>query len=254
MTMRSRLLVDADVLAYQAGHQSSTKTDWGGGKWSYTGDVGEGLGRAEAYLSDLVEAYPDRDVVMMFSGDLKDNFRMGVYPQYKAKRAGNPFTKPPHFAALREEMIKHPDWKTVCCPNIEADDLLGITAKSDDIIVSIDKDLMTIPCLHVNLRDVGCTPTRVTQEEADTFLWTQTIMGDTVDDIPGIKGVGKIKAERIMSAYDERDYPTHWSYVREVYINHGHTEADALMNHRLVRILRPGEYDMDTEEVTLWTP
>ena len=34
----------------------------------------------------------------------------------------------------------------------------------------------------------------------------------------------------------------------------GHTEAEAIINARMARILRAGEFDTDTNIITLWTP
>jgi len=40
----------------------------------------------------------------------------------------------------------------------------------------------------------------------------------------------------------------------DAYKAKGETEYEALLTARLARILRDGDYDFDTHEVTLWTP
>lgn len=84
---------------------------------------------------------------------------------------------------------------------MEADDAMGIEqwrhADKSTIIVSTDKDMMMIPGWHYNwVKDeVHCR----TLHEANTFFWWQMLVGDPVDNIQGIKGIGKAKADKIVA-------------------------------------------------------
>jgi DNA polymerase-1 len=45
-----------------------------------------------------------------------------------------------------------------------------------------------------------------------------------------------------------------WETIVAAYVKSGLTKEDALRNARLARILRPSEYDFDTNTPVLWTP
>jgi len=80
---------------------------------------------------------------------------------------------------------------------MEADDLLAIwNTEKPGIIVSIDKDLLQVPGLHFNTRNKEYT--NVTEDEGSLLLHTQVLMGDSVDNITGLKGIGKVKAAKVM--------------------------------------------------------
>ena len=117
----------------------------------------------------------------------------------------------------------------------------------------------------------------VTQWEADRFHLIQTLAGDRVDGYAGCPGLGMERAATIIDnpvrllpkegvktrgvnkgesvtrwmAEPTRDY---WACIVSHYRKAGLGEAEALVTARLARILRHGEYDPATKEVTLWTP
>ena len=105
--------------------------------------------------------------------------------------------KPRHYHALKEYLIK--THKARVIEGQEADDAMGIaqTLKPNDtVICSIDKDLDMIAGNHYNWSHHG-KPSKqyvVSQFDADKFFYTQLLMGDSTDNIPGIPGVGPKKA------------------------------------------------------------
>lgn len=175
----------------------------------------------------------------------KENFRKEIYPEYKTNRSSQ--RKPMGFKPFREEVIsKYP---SVQKPKLEADDVIGILAtkpKSDFVIYSEDKDLKQIPGKH--LTEFGIV--EITKEEGDHFHMMQTLTGDPVDGYPGCPGIGKVKAERLLSASPD----THWEVVTNAYASVGLTEEDALVQARMARILQWDNWNKDTQEVILWTP
>ena len=74
-------------------------------------------------------------------------------------------------------------------------------------------------------------------------------MGDTTDGFSGLKGCGPMTAKKLL----EKNGAT-WKTVVDAYEAKGFTADDALMTARLARILQHGDYDFDTNEVTLWNP
>ena len=131
----------------------------------------------------------------------------------------------------------------------EADDALGILATdgsySRNVIVSIDKDMLTIPCEYFNM-DTEVTET-VVESVADYMHLYQTLVGDPTDNYKGCPGVGPKKAAEILKK------PT-WDSVLSAFHKVGLTEEDALVQARVAKILRADDYDFKREEVRLWEP
>jgi hypothetical protein len=146
---------------------------------------------------------------------------------------------------------------------LEADDLLGILATrdaySDAIIVTLDKDLRTIPGRHFNpLKETK--PVLRSVFAADAQWMMQTLTGDTSDGYTGIPRVGPKKAEAILGgdvkgvALRRETAAGIWPRVVAAYVKAGLTERDALQQARVARILRNEDYDRVTKEVLLWHP
>lgn len=131
-----------------------------------------------------------------------NNFRDILYPQYKksATREKARQNKASYFDDLKAYLLTKPN--TVLCDGFETDDLIRMwaTQSSDHgleyVVCSIDKDLDCIPGKHWNpTKDLFYT---VTEDQADAFYWKQILTGDSIDNIPGIPGVGPVKANKIL--------------------------------------------------------
>jgi hypothetical protein len=182
------------------------------------------------------------------------NFRYDVDPTYKGNRAET--RKPLCFHRVREELEKQ--FNVFKHDGLEADDILGIFATRDPhtIVCSMDKDLKTIPC---TLWD-GKKVTKVSEAEADYYFFSQVLTGDTADGYPGCPGVGAVKAAIILdppckpSDLTEVRAEGMWKAVVATYEKAGLTEADALKQARLARILRNSDWDAKKKKPILWTP
>lgn len=128
---------------------------------------------------------------LLFYGS-KDNFREKLYPQYKESRKDRP--KPHHYDAVVEYLVSQ--WGAEEVVGYEADDALAIHQSENTVICSPDKDLLQVPGRHYNF--VTDEKIFITPKEGDFNLYEQIITGDKTDDIPGIKGIGPIKARRIL--------------------------------------------------------
>jgi len=129
----------------------------------------------------------------------KGNFRKEIkqpYTVYKGKRKD----KPPQFRALKDYIIEK--YKPIMHDGLEADDTISIEAneyiKQNQLymLITIDKDLKTIGGLFYNLMYNNLIAVSTT--DAIEFFHEQLLTGDTVDNIPGIEGVGKVKAGKIL--------------------------------------------------------
>lgn len=128
------------------------------------------------------------------------NFRHTINPQYKANRRNQVI--PVHLAACREFVIK--EWNAEFESGIEADDLLGINQTDETIICGIDKDLLMVPGNHYSWELVSSLWTRpasfktVDYETGVKTFYKQMLIGDASDNIFGMKGIGVVKAGKIL--------------------------------------------------------
>ena len=138
-----------------------------------------------------------------------------IDPEYKANRKGT--RKPFHYEALKSYMRSK--WKAKLINNIEADDMLGLNQTEDTIIASIDKDLLIVSGLHYNMNSMEIT--KVTDEEGDRFFYAQMLMGDKVDNIIGIKGIGKVKAGKLLDATPREEWDDMIETIYEEHFGEG---------------------------------
>jgi DNA polymerase-1 len=196
-------------------------------------------------LDRVFERFETREHLLCFSSP--PNFRYTVDPTYKNNRANS--RKPLCYVELREQV--EADFKCKALPGLEADDVMGIVAttpavqKRNPIIVSQDKDMQTIPTSVWRQGEL----INVTEEMADYYHMFQTLVGDTSDGYKGCPGVGKVKAEKLLTGITQR-----WPIVLEAFLKAGLTEQDALTQARLARILRWSDWDNEKKEPILWSP
>ncbi len=131
----------------------------------------------------------------------RGNFRSVIYPDYKGNRkALDPDVKK---ALEYGHGYMCEKYGAIMADDMEADDLVAIWAAEcreeeiDYYVVGIDKDLLQIPGAHYNF--VKKTHRDVDLDEAHLLLMTQALTGDNADNIPGLKGIGPKKAEKILA-------------------------------------------------------
>jgi len=178
-----RALIDADSLVYAIGF-SSEGIEEPLAKWrmneavdTILSDVG-----ADCYVGWLT---------------CKGNFRNDIAKTapYKGTRVA---PKPAHYQALREHLqVKYGFMMT---KDIEADDAVAIACyaipEDEMIMVHIDKDLNQLRGWHYNYRKKE--KYHVTEFEGLRSFYIQMLTGDRIDNIIGIKGIGPVKAKRIL--------------------------------------------------------
>lgn len=268
------LLIDADVLAYQAATAVERVVCWENEicvPFATLGDALNDFDRRVNQACRALDASPDR-ITLCFSCPTEENFRKRLYPQYKANRAGKP--RPVALVFLRDAIMKK-EYPRHCVrlPGLEADDVLGILATDPSympefrkIVVSVDKDMKTIPCEFFDLNkgwdETGrAVVQKVTAEVADQWFLTQALTGDTADGYPGCPGYGPVKAMKLFENVLEEQRGRHkkavsvlWPVVVEAYHKVGFGREYALTQARLARILRSGEYNMKNGRPRLWQP
>jgi 5'-3' exonuclease len=199
-------LIDADFLAYSTGFTTEDEP------------VEIAKSRLTEWLTDIV--YMDLkcdDYVSFTTGPGNFRYEVATTVPYKGNRKDAP--KPKHLGALKEHLKR---LGAVEVQGIEADDAVAIELYNKGIehywIVHTDKDLNQLPGWHYN--PMKCIEYYVDQESADRSFWTQVLMGDRVDAIPGLAGIGPKKAEKILK--DCHSYADMEAASWEAYKDKGH--------------------------------
>jgi 5'-3' exonuclease len=176
-----KALIDGDILVYRVGFGANEESE------------GIAASRMDESVNLILEAvHATSRTIFLTSGD-KSNFRNSIYPEYKANRKS---PKPIHYDFLRDYLVNAHAAEIVY--NEEADDAMGYTQSEENtVICTIDKDLDQIPGLHYNF--VKGLLYKVTPQEGLYKFYTQLLMGDAIDNIPGIPGIGPKKAAKIIS-------------------------------------------------------
>jgi 5'-3' exonuclease len=182
--------------------------------------VEHALHNAKSLLERIVNATRATTKTIYLTGE--HNFREQLDSEYKANR--DPNNKPMHYDALRSFLIDIHGATVI--NGMEADDAMGMhqcSAIEPTIIASIDKDLNMIPGKHYNWRKDKLYD--VTEEEAMKFFYLQLLMGDRVDNIKGVPGIGPKKAERAVGHLtDEQDMYNVCTSLYADYYGVGHEE------------------------------
>ena len=193
------------------------------------------LQNTKLMIEEILDVCQPETYTVYFSGDT--NYRKELYPEYKKNR--DPTHKPVHLGAIKDYCISNWNGRTV--GQVEADDLLGIEGMEGSCIASIDKDLLMIPTLHYNIRK-GDFIEVDTQTANVTFL-RQWLTGDSTDNIPGLKGIGPKRAQKLIP--DNIDTKEAIDIVLETYKD----EDNAWLNASLVWILRRYEKNLSVETI-----
>jgi len=155
---------------------------------------------ASTTIDKIIEAYKKKfktkNIRIYFTG--KDNFRDNVatIQPYKGNRDSS--NKPEHYEAIKAYMVRKHNGLII--DGQEADDEVSIQQTLSDqgksVIVSIDKDLMMVEGYHYNPNKDALT--KVTKLEGLRWFYEQLLQGDSTDNIPGIKGIGKVTAKKLL--------------------------------------------------------
>lgn len=252
------LLIDADTDIYTCAAANEKAVDWdGNGEMAYASDFPSARDQLRARIEDYKADLMADDVIVCLTDYQKPNFRKAVYPNYKSKRG----PKPQMLPELRSYLMDH--YTCYVRPGLEADDICGILAthptiiKGDKIVVSIDKDLRTVPGLLFNRNHPEDGVVGVSKFDAYLSFLTQTLVGDSTDNYPGCPGVGPKRAQALLDSVYSVWGATplaHWVAVVNAFESRGLTADDAITQARCARILHASDYNFKTRKPILWHP
>lgn len=243
----NKALVDAEWFLRVSATSSEFEAEWAPDDWTYLCRHGEAQALFQDAMGEIRDTLPDSRLVLAF-GD-RVTFRRGIWPKYKANRSKN--RKPAGYGQLIdwvETAGPAYGWEVARLPEVEGDDVLGILYEEGDVIVSIDKDMLTLPGLHLRDGEV----LEVSRLEADRNFYGQVLTGDSTDNYPGCPGVGPVGAENLLLKCSSE--VEMWRAVLQAYGKKDLSEAYAITQARCARILRAGEYDLKTSTPLLWSP
>lgn len=159
------------------------------------------FGFTNMMLKLLKRHRPEYVIVALDAG--KETFRNKIFAAYKQRRPEPPPELVPQFPYFRR-ILEALNVALVEIPGYEADDIIATLCKSlrgsecEIVVVSGDKDLMQLVTDGIKLLDsakdrwIGAA--EVTEKfgvSPEQVVEVMGLMGDTVDNIPGIKGIGE---------------------------------------------------------------
>lgn len=237
------LIIDGDILFYKASCIAQGDVDFGDVQVSWA-DEDEAFRSFDTQVAQIVGRRRFEKILIAKSDD-SGNFRKELFPEYKANRKS--LKKPELLPVIKE--YANDKYEVLERKRIEADDIVGIIGSDPDskvLMQSLDKDLMQVPGFHL----VDGKVVKVEEDEGELWFLTQVLTGDTVDNYKGCPGIGKVKAAAILDC----DPEDRWPRIVEAYEKAGLTEEDALIQARVARILRWGDYRVKDAKVRLWKP
>lgn len=217
------ILIDGDMLVYRVGFACDEEPE----------DVATQT--LDNYLSEMVmdlsDHYTSTTVYLTGKGNFRDE--VAITQPYKGNRDDK--RVPVHKNLLRDFMVS--EWNAQVVDGMEADDAIAIKATELDhnaIVCSLDKDFKQVPCSMYDYTKKVLTA--VKKDDAMRWLYKQALMGDRVDNIPGIYGVGPKKADKIIDPCT-----TEWecySTCLTNYLDHELDEDRLLESLNLLYLLR----------------
>lgn len=239
-----RLLIDADGVLFRCVVAAEYEGDWGDGIFVASTNTNQAKDMFTSAVDAIRRELGNGEIVMVLSGD--NNFRKELDPSYKSNRTGR---KPLGYLSMVEWLKEQYGDKCVAQDCLEADDYLGILATRpnapESIIVSDDKDMLTIPGKLFRLGKLST----IDDDAAESYWLQQVLTGDPADGYKGCPGIGPVKAAKILSKPGNR-----WENVKREFVKAGMTEDYAFLQARLARILRFEDWDSKNKSPILWTP
>lgn len=252
------VLVDGHALAYRAFHALPLTLTTREGE--LTNAV---FGFASMLLKVLQEFKPEYAAVAF---DVGRTFRHDLSAEYKATRAKMPDELAAQLDRIKE-LVSAFNIPVFEAEGYEADDVLGTLAKRaeeqdlDTVIVTGDTDAFQLVDAHVHVYTPGrrFSDTKLYDEAAiveryglrpEQLVDFKSLTGDKSDNIPGVAGVGKKTAAKLLGEYGTLE--NIYEHLDEVEPKRARKALEqgkdaAFESKRLVQIVRDVPLDLDLE-------
>lgn len=212
----------------------------------YTLDMDKAIDYSIAKIQKVLDLTGCKSAELHFT--MGRNFRYDISPEYKANRKGR---VPAGLSNLKHELVAmfegsiiHTEW--------EADDYVVWAYKHYKdryILCAVDKDVYnSVEGTHFNYyekfyefepeKNILMDFITVDTYTAVSWVWMQTLMGDTTDNVKGLKGIGKAKAPKLVE--DLIGNVNHNESMRkligDLFMSKGMTKRDSEIAYNLVRV------------------
>ena len=167
-------------------------------------------------LRSLLNEYDPDKIAIVFDAKGK-TFRHDLYDQYKANRPSIPEELVNQIAPIHD-IVRAMGLPLLCISGVEADDVIGTLATQasklgmDTVISTGDKDLAQLVDKHVTLVNTMYNSAMGIQGVVDKFgvpperiIDYLSLIGDSVDNIPGVPKVGPKTAVKWLNMYGSLD-------------------------------------------------
>ena len=234
-----------------------------------------GFLRSLAYVVNLVQ--PTR-VICVFDGEGNTTNRKNLYSDYKGNRKLKRITNWSSFddladesASMSQQMLRLVDYlhqlpvNIITRDKLEADDLIGYLAPKFDqaVIMSADQDFLQLCSDSVQVYSPIKKKFYGPKEVYDEYgLWPQNfinykvLMGDTSDNLPGVKGLGPKKLFKLFPELAEEKKVTLKDIISDslekheengIYGNVWNFRQQLMVNEQLMSLEDPNIPDYDIE-------
>lgn len=261
--MEELILIDGNSLLFKAFYATSYTGNY---MVNRNGIPTNGVYGFARMVEKIISTNPKYVIVAFDYG--KKTFRNELLDTYKATRKETPQELVPQFALAREYLTAHSiTWYEV--EGYEGDDIIGTLVdfgEKNNLKVSVytgDKDANQLisPQTTIYRTVKGVTELDIYNEQTlldkyglkpDQFRDFLGLMGDSSDNIPGIKGVGEKTALKLLHQYGTIEgLQEHQDEIKGKMgekIRAG--MEDALMSKKVATILRDIPIDVDLEKAT----
>jgi DNA polymerase-1 len=181
---------------------------------------GQPVGAVHGFIQDvarLVEKNNADYVFCAFDSPLEETFRKRRYPAYKANRKAMPEDLRVQIPLVRR-MLEAMGVPTLECTGYEADDVLATVARKAErrkmlcFLVTGDKDCRQLISERVKIFNIRKNEyfdaeslAKAWGIRADQAVDFQTLVGDSVDNVPGIPLIGPKTAQQLLAQYETLD-------------------------------------------------
>src|SRR5436853_4251278 len=168
-------------------------------------------------LNLVSQRKPDYLAMVIDEGGETEVFRKEIHPEYKANRKSRPDDFTPQEERILQ-IVRDAGVPIFSKPYYEADDVIATMARQlcdkgyDIYLVSKDKDLrqMLNDCTFMyDVQNDEVIDTKKLEEKVGysphEAIEVQTLMGDAIDNVPGIPGIGEKTAAKLIKKYGKAD-------------------------------------------------
>ncbi len=264
--MSNVLLIDGNALMYKSFFASSFLLEKGEGK-DGAGNPINALRTFSTMILNLVEMFPNHNMLVAFDEYGVQTYRT-QHDFYKAGRSKTPEELIYQIPLIREALdLAGIDW--YASKEFEADDIIGILANRfakgghNVDIITTDKDLLQLVDVNVNVHISKTGVSEMIEHNVENFpsLYygltpTQVkdmkgIMGDSSDNLIGIKGIGEKGAVKLLEQYGciEKVIESVGDFTPAVQNKINEGKEMGLLCKKIATIITEGDLDIQIEQL-----